>query len=175
MNNYINNTTQEQKTYNELRVLYSNISLAKDGTEVLMGLWYLVHKTDKPTITEKQKIVTNMPVNIAGIYYESYSAVELSQEEFASKKILEGENYIKKAVQNVVNSFNTKYGVAFDNIYHMAIYKDDVDYPLHTQCNTLIKWQNSMWVKARANQSAVIDGTMTQEEFIASLPTVPVV
>ena len=57
----------------------------------------------------------------------------------------------------------------------MAIYKDDVDYPLATQCTTLIKWQNSMWVTARANQASVIAGTMTDEEFLASLPVAPVV
>ncbi len=50
----------------------------------------------------------------------------------------------------------------------MAIYKDDVDYPLSTQCNTLIKWQNSMWVTARTNQESVLAGTMTDAEFLAS-------
>ena len=61
-------------------------------------------------------------------------------------KVKEGEQYIKDTVKGVVDAFNIKYGVNFDSIYNMAIYKDDVDYPLHTQCDTLIKWQNSMWL-----------------------------
>jgi len=88
-------------------------------------------------------------------------------------KIREGEQYIKNTIKSVVNGFNTKYGVAFETIYNMAIYKDDVDYPLHTQCNTLIKWQNSMWATARENQSKVLAGTITEYEFLDALPVAP--
>jgi len=90
-------------------------------------------------------------------------------------KIRQGEAYIKSTIKTVVNNFNVKYDVAFDSIYNMAIYKDDVDYPLYNQCNTLIKWQNSMWATARANQDFVIAGTMTDSEFVAALPVAPVV
>ena len=90
-------------------------------------------------------------------------------------KILEGETYIKTTIEGVVDAFNTKYGVKFDSIYNMAIYKDDMDYPLYSQCSTLIKWQNSMWSTARTNQASVLDGTMTDDELKASLPVAPVV
>ena len=104
-----------------------------------------------------------------------YTVIDIPLEELIAKKILEGENYIKTTVKGVVDAFNSKYGVAFDSIYNMAIYKDDVDYPLSTQCNTLIKWQNSMWVTARTNQASVLAGTMTDAEFLALLPVAPVV
>ena len=90
-------------------------------------------------------------------------------------KILEGETYIKTTIEGVVDAFNTKYGVKFDSIYNMAIYKDDMDYPLYSQCSTLIKWQNSMWATARANQASVLDGTITDAEFLALLPVALVV
>jgi hypothetical protein len=57
----------------------------------------------------------------------------------------------------------------------MAIYKDDIDYPLSTQCDTLIKWKNNLWDTARANQASVLAGTMTDAEFLALLPVAPVV
>ena len=104
-----------------------------------------------------------------------YTVIDIPLEELIAKKIQEGEKYIKTTVKGVVDAFNSKYGVAFDSIYNMAIYKDDVDYPLSTQCNTLIKWQNSMWVTARTNQADVLDGTMTDDELKASLPVAPVV
>ena len=96
-------------------------------------------------------------------------------EDATKAKIQEGETYIKTTVNGVVDAFNTKYGVKFDSIYNMAIYKDDINYPLYTQCDTLIKWQNSMWSTARANQASVLAGTMTDAEFLALLPVAPVV
>ena len=96
-------------------------------------------------------------------------------EDATKAKIQEGETYIKTTVNGVVDAFNTKYGVKFDSIYNMAIYKDDINYPLYTQCDTLIKWQNSMWSTARANQASVLAGTMTDAEFLALLPVAPIV
>ena len=104
-----------------------------------------------------------------------YAVIDIPIEELIAQKILEGETYIKTTVKGVVDAFNTKYGVKFDSIYNMAIYKDDMDYPLYSQCSTLIKWQNSMWVTARANQASVLAGTMTDAEFLALLPVAPVV
>ena len=104
-----------------------------------------------------------------------YTVVDIPQEELIAKKVLEGETYIKTTVKSVIDAFNTKYGVAFDSIYNMAIYKDDMDYPLYSQCSTLIKWQNSMWATARANQASVLDGTITDAEFLALLPVALVV
>lgn len=100
-------------------------------------------------------------------------AEPLTVEEVAAKKITEGETYIKNTIKGVVDAFNVKYGVAFESIYNMAIYQGDVDYPLHTQCATLIKWQNNLWSTARANQESVINGTMTESEFLALLPIAP--
>ena len=106
---------------------------------------------------------------------KTYSVIDIPLEEIIAKKIAEGETYIKTTVKGVVDAFNTKYGVAFDSIYNMAIYKDDIDYPLHTECGLLIKWQNSMWSTSRANQASVLDGTMTDAEFLAALPVAPIV
>ena len=107
----------------------------------------------------------------AGVFSKPVKTLE----ELTAEKIKQGEQYIKDTVKGAVDAFNTKYGVTFDSIYNMGIYKDDVNYPLHTQCATLIKWQNSMWSTARANQNGVIAGTMTDAEFIAALPIAPVV
>ena len=127
------------------------------------------------TDTSKQRISGSSYTIQADKVVKTYTITDIPAEELIAKKIKEGEQYIKDTVKGVVDAFNTKYGVNFDSIYNMAIYKDDVDYPLHTQCDTLIKWQNSMWATARANQPKVIDGTMTDKEFLDTLPVAPAV
>ena len=141
-----------------------DISVIDNATQVFDG-------TETYTLDEPNFIVKVT----RGVRLKTIEELQVEQDELIKAKIVEGETYIKTTVKSVVADFNTKYGVAFDSIYNMAIYKDDVDYPLHTQCNTLVKWQNSMWATARANQASVLDGTMTDEEFIAALPIAPVV
>ena len=137
-------------------LVIDNVPTIDTATQRVSGSTY--------TIDEVTKTVTKV-----------YTVVDIPQEELIAKKVLEGETYIKTTVKGVVDAFNTKYGVKFDSIYNMAIYKDDMDYPLYSQCSTLIKWQNSMWVTARTNQASVLDGTMTDDELKASLPVAPVV
>ena len=90
-------------------------------------------------------------------------------------KIAEGEAHIELAINDAVSSFNAKYFTKFLNINDMVSYSLDGNYSLHTQCDTLIKWKNNLWDTARANQPKVLDGTMTDDEFKASLPVAPVI
>lgn len=162
--------------YNQSRKDFG-VGLNSDEATCLAKGYYPVID-NVPTIdTTVQKISgsTYTIDEITKTVVKTYSVVDIPIEDLIKAKVLQGETYIKTTVKSVIADFNTKYGVAFDSIYNMAIYKDDIDYPLATQCSTLIKWQNSMWVTARANQSKVLDGTMTDEQFIAALPIAPVV
>ena len=150
-------------------------TLSEDSTYIANGHYPLVdvvpiYDTTTQTISfedvvdEANKVVDRV-----------YTVVDIPVEELIAKKIEEGETYIKTTVKGVVDAFNTKYSVKFDSIYNMAIYKDDINYPLYAQCDTLIKWQNSMWSTARDNQASVLDGTMTDAEFLDALPVALVV
>jgi len=137
---------------------------------------YLPLEDNVPVIdASKQRISGSSYTIQVDKVVKTYTITDIPAEELTAKKIQQGEQYIKDTVKGVVDDFNAKYGVTFDSIYNMAIYKDDVNYPLHTQCDTLTKWQNSMWATARANQPSVIAGTMTDKEFLAALPIAPVV
>ena len=96
-------------------------------------------------------------------------------EDAIKAKILEGETYIEGLLEAEVEKFNTKYYTKFSLINDMASYAIDIAYSLQTQCDTLIKWKNNLWDTARANQASVLAGTMTDDEFKASLPVAPVI
>ena len=148
----------------------------KSSDSVCNSLGYYEIVYSPPTFnkdTQTLSISNYLFDDVSKIVKAVYTITDIPAKELTAKKIKKGEQYIKDTVKGVVDAFNTKYGVTFDSIYNMAIYKDDVDYPLHTQCDTLIKWQNSMWATARANQPKVIDGTMTDKEFLAALPVAP--
>ena len=92
-----------------------------------------------------------------------------------SKKIADGETYIEGLLKVEVEKFNTKYYTKFLLINDMASYAIDTAYSLQVQCDTLIKWKNNLWDTARLNQESVLNGTMTDAEFLALLPVAPVV
>ena len=96
-------------------------------------------------------------------------------EDAIKAKILEGETYIEGLLQVEIVKFNTKYFTKFTEINDMASYAIDTAYSLQVQCDTLIKWKNNVWDTARTNQASVLAGTMTDAEFLASLPVAPVV
>jgi len=87
---YINNTTLEQKNWGDLKVLYPNSSLPKNGTEIILDLWYLIHNEAKPAIDPyTQKVVAGAVTKIADIYYQTWLVEPLSQQEI--------DDYIAKA------------------------------------------------------------------------------
>ena len=96
-------------------------------------------------------------------------------EDAIKAKILEGETYIEGLLEAEVEKFNTKYYTKFSLINDMASYAIDIAYSLQTQCDTLIKWKNNLWDTARDNQASVLDGTITDAEFLALLPVALVV
>ena len=96
-------------------------------------------------------------------------------EDAIKAKILEGETYIEGLLEAEVEKFNTKYYTKFSLINDMASYAIDIAYSLQTQCDTLIKWKNNLWDTARTNQASVLDGTITDAEFLALLPVALVV
>ena len=106
---------------------------------------------------------------------KTYSVIDIPLEELISKKIAEGEAYLKSTVNSELQKFNTKYGTIFEKVNDMSIYIMDTTYYLRTECDTLVKWNNLFYATARDNQASVLDGTMTDDEFKASLPVAPVI
>ena len=90
-------------------------------------------------------------------------------------KIAEGEAYITKTILDMVTTLNVNYGVNYKDIYAVGLYGNSSTYPLATQCKAVWDWNELMWATARLNQPSVLDGTMTDAEFLASLPVAPVV
>ena len=97
------------------------------------------------------------------------------QSDAIAQKIAEGQKYVESTLKEVLENFNKKYGRDFESINGMGTYATDITYSLHTQCDTLIKWKNLFWDTARANQASVLDGTITDAEFLDALPVAPVV
>ena len=95
------------------------------------------------------------------------------QEELINKKLQDGERKIELIIQDAVNVMNTKYGVKFASIHNMSMYVLVADYPLRTQCEAMINWSANLWATARANQELIMNGTMTEEEFMVLLPAAP--
>ena len=106
---------------------------------------------------------------------KTYSVIDIPLDELISKKIAEGEAYLKSTVNSELQKFNTKYGTIFEKVNDMSIYIMDTTYYLRTECDTLVKWNNLFYATARDNQASVLDGTMTDDEFKASLPVAPVI
>jgi hypothetical protein len=106
---------------------------------------------------------------------KTYSVIDIPLEELLAKKIAEGEAYLKSTVNSELQKFNTKYGTIFEKVNDMSIYIMDTTYYLRTECDTLVKWNNLFYATARANQASVLDGTITDAEFLALLPVALVV
>ena len=104
-----------------------------------------------------------------------YTVIDIPIEELQAKKIQEGETHIESLLNAEIVKFNTKYYTKFLLINDMASYAIDTAYSLQVQCDTLIKWKNNLWDTARDNQASVLDGTMTDAEFLAALPVAPIV
>ena len=119
-------------------------------------------------------LIEMTPQEIAEYEASLPTAGELEAIALANKKE-EGKQYIESLIKAEVNKFNAKYGTIFLTINDMASYSIDTDYALNTQCMTLIKWKNLLWVTSNTNQSSVLAGTMTDAEFLAALPVAPVV
>ena len=128
-----------------------------------------------PILTPTQKIdgfIYDIQIDKA---IKVYTVVDIPSEELIKAKIAQGEAYIENLLKVELAEFNVKYYTKFLDINDMASYAIDTAYSLQAQCDTLIKWKNNLWDTARANQASVLAGTMTDAEFLASLPITPVV
>ena len=139
--------------------------------------YYLVID-NAPTIDTTTQRVSGSTYTIDEItktVVKTYSVIDIPLEELLVKKIAEGEAYLKSTVNSELQKFNTKYGTIFEKVNDMSIYIMDTTYYLRTECDTLVKWNNLFYATARTNQASVLDGTMTDDEFKASLPVAPVI
>ena len=139
--------------------------------------YYLVID-NAPTIDTTTQRVSGSTYTIDEItktVVKTYTVIDIPLEELLAKKIAEGEAYLKSTVNSELQKFNTKYGTIFEKVNDMSIYIMDTTYYLRTECDTLVKWNNLFYATARDNQPSVLDGTMTDDEFKASLPVAPVI
>jgi len=78
--NYINDTTQVVKSYRELQKDNSNISLAKDGTEILLEVWYLIHHLPKNSYdVYTEKLVAGTILEVNSEYFQPWVVEALTQ------------------------------------------------------------------------------------------------
>ena len=101
---------------------------------------------------------------------KTYGVVDIPQEELLEGQITKGEQYINSLISTELSAFNKLHGTVFNKINDMGIYIIDDAYYLKTECAGLVTWNNLLWATARANQAAVLEGTMTEDEFRNSLP-----
>jgi len=79
---YIHDTTLEQLEYSELTQLYPNSSTPKNGTEVILEVWYLIHDEPLPPIDRYTQVVVSGPVVKTGeLYFQTWLVETLSQED----------------------------------------------------------------------------------------------
>ena len=128
-----------------------------------------------PTILDTQRIEGFIYDIQATKVIKIYNIVDMPLEELTAKKIADGESYITKTISDMVTTLNAKYKVSYKDIYAVGLYGNSPTYPLATQCKAIWDWNELMWATARANQAIVLAGTMTDAEFLASLPVAPIV
>ena len=194
----------KEYTYREAKnIVGANFSDSNKNIEaILRDGFVVVMPTPKPTPTTnlKQVLRDGVIVDALGNTVQAWKEVDMftsdivedgvviktiaeQETEYLAKladdavkaKILDGETYIEGLLQIEIVKFNTKYYTKFKEINDMASYAIDTAYSLQVQCDTLIKWKNNLWDTARTNQASVLDGTMTDDEFKASLPVAPVI
>ena len=97
------------------------------------------------------------------------------QDDAIKAKIADGERQLNQMITDALNLFNETYGTIFNSFNDMSIYMLDDTYTLQNECRTWALWATNTWKTARANQASVLAGTMTEEEFIISLPALPTI
>ena len=79
---YINDTTQIQETYNNLRVNNPNVSVPINGTNIILTDWYFIHLTDRPPYnSDTEKLVEGTPLKFGNHYDQFWDVVPLTQQE----------------------------------------------------------------------------------------------
>jgi len=82
MSNYINDTTQEVKSYYTIKAESPNISIPKNGTEVILDIWYFINPTAQQAYDEQfEKLVEGAPTKVGNMYYQVWDLVFLTQPE----------------------------------------------------------------------------------------------
>lgn len=90
---YINNTTQEQKTYNELKVLYPDTSLPRDTTPVILTDWYYVVPTSRPSYDRyTEELEQGTPSKTGDVYHQVWNIVALEASKIAAILLSAKEN-----------------------------------------------------------------------------------
>ena len=108
--NYIHNTTKEQKTHRQLKIDSPTVSIAQDGTEIIMNVWYLIHTDEKPVYDAyTEKVVEVEPV-FTTVYTQTWSIVALTQQELddnlAAAKVSQEYLIVEDHVVQMFTSWN---------------------------------------------------------------------
>ena len=175
---YIHKTTSEIKQHYQLKLLYPNSSVAKDGTEVI-GDYHVINEVDKPEYDKTiEKIVESAPELTDGKYYQVWSVVLLNSGELmnvAKAEIASIKIAIDELIQSEIDEYNELTGVAFDNIDALPKYELRPLYTHHEFCVSMLDWNFAVWEEARLLQINIATGIIakpdTVEEFLALLPT----
>lgn len=79
---YINDTTQEQKSYQALQADNRGVSLAAYSTNVILLEWYYITPSPVPAFdVYTQKAIEISPVKVGDVYNQTWSVVSLTQQE----------------------------------------------------------------------------------------------
>lgn len=77
---YINDITQEQKTYQELRLANPNTSLPVETTNIILSIWYYVTPTAKPIYDSyTQEVQEAVPIKVGERYNQVWEVQALNQ------------------------------------------------------------------------------------------------
>ena len=150
-------------------------TLSEDSAYIANGHYPLVD--NMPVYDNATQTISSVDTvdEINKVVNRVYTVIDIPLEELIAKKIADGEAYITKAISDMVNTLNAKYGVNYKDIYAVGLYGNSPTYPLATQCKTVWDWNELIWATARTNQASVLAGTMTDAEFLDALPVAPVV
>ena len=174
---YINELTQETKSYAELRKLItkgrSNISVPRNGTAVIDGVWSIVHYGEVPTdIAEEYEVKESAPVKTNGRYEINYSLVSKPQEELdamAADKLEEAKRTLTRAVEAMLDesSRSRKYF----SILSECSYIGSPTFGPEAQVTS--NWRDAVWLKVYEIEDDVVNGVVpipTVDELLAELP-----
>ena len=119
---YINDSTQEQKTYNAIKADNPNVSMPVNGTEVLIDIWYFINPTAQGSYNPDIETWTEDPPAKTGeVYNQVWLLTPLTQQEMddnlanaQTRKIAEIDNYADDLVADAYN--NPVQGETIDGI-----------------------------------------------------------
>lgn len=133
---------------------------------------YYLAESNKPTIdtaTHRYGGSTWTFDEARKVDVETFTVVEIPQEELIKAKIKEGEAFVNGLISEKLNIFNATHGTVFTKINDMGIYIYDDTYYLQAECIIITKWNNLLWATSRAKQNDVLTGVLSEDDFKALL------